>query len=108
MDDEIYLVPNSDTQNSFGAFVADPSAQPRRVLCTVGGVTRSEWAAAGQLGHRPDLMVTVPEVDYEGELTAIFHGTRYRVYRTYTQLDGWDIELYLEAQQGVTYGQHYN
>lgn len=106
MDDEIFLVPNSGTQNSFGAFVSDPTSPQRRVLCTVSGITRSEWAAAGQLGHRPSLMVTVPVVDYAGEQEAIFHNTHYSIYRTHPSKDGWDVELYLEARAGVTYEQH--
>lgn len=103
MDDEIYLVSNSGTRNSFGAFVADRKTEPRRVLCTVSGITRSEWAAAGQLGHKPSLVATVPVIDYQGEQEAIFHENRYSIYRTHPTKDGWDVELYLEARTGVTY-----
>lgn len=103
MDDEIYLVPNSGTKNSFGAFVSG-SATPRRVLCQTKGILRSEWLAAGQLGHRSSVMVTVPVVDYQGEQEAIYHDVRYSIYRTHPSDDGWDVELYLGARTGVTYG----
>lgn len=102
MDSEIYLIKAAYAPNEIGVMVA-AEGTPRRCLCDIRDVYRSEWAAAGQLGHQPQLVAVLPFVDYEGEQTALYHGRRYSVYRTHEINDGWDIELYLEERTGVTH-----
>ena len=100
--DELYLiVPELGTQDEIGVFRKSGPENRRRVLCEAGGIRRSEWAAAGSAGHRPELVVTVPFVDYRGETEADYRKQRYSIYRTYPVNDGWDIELYLEIKDGV-------
>ena len=102
MFDVLYLiVPDSGTQDEIGVFRKDGPEKRRRVLCEAGGIRRSEWAAAGAAGYKPELVVTVPFVDYRGEAEAEYRGQRYSIYRTYPVNDGWDIELYLEVKSGV-------
>ena len=102
MFDELYLiVPELGTQDEIGVFRKTGPEKRRRVLCEAGGIRRSEWAAAGAAGHRPELVVTVPFVDYRGETEADYRKQRYSIYRTYPVNDGWDIELYLEMKDGV-------
>lgn len=102
MFDALYLiVPDPGTQDGIGVFRKTGPEKRRRVLCEAGGIRRSEWAAAGAAGYKPELVVTVPFVDYRGEAEAEYRGQRYSVYRTYPVNDGWDIELYLEVKSGV-------
>lgn len=95
------IVPNLGTRDELGAWHRPEAEETRTVLCSVSGVRRSEWAAAGAAGHRPELVATVPTADYQGELEAEYAGVRYRIYRTYPVSD-WETELYLEARTGVT------
>lgn len=100
--DELYLiVPDSGTQDEIGVFRRSGPEKRRRVLCEAGGVRRSEWAAAGATGHKPELVATIPCVDYQWETEADYRGARYSVYRTYAADDGWSVELYLERKDGV-------
>ena len=102
MFDELYLiVPELGTQDDIGVFRKTAPEKRRRVLCEAGGIRRSEWAAAGAAGYKPELMVTVPFVDYCGESECEYRGARYNIYRTYPVNDGWDVELYLEFKEGV-------
>lgn len=95
------VVPNLGTRDELGAWHRPEAEQRRTVLCAVGGVRRSEWAAAGAAGHRPELTVMVAAADYQGELEAVYRGRRYAIYRAYP-VDDWTVELSLEAQAGVT------
>ena len=72
----------------------------REVFCSMGSITRAEWAAVGKQGVKPSTVATVWADEYEGELTAVYGGQRYRVYRTY-QPNPEEIELYLEKKGGV-------
>ena len=47
-----------------------PVEVPRKVFCDLRSVTRAEWAAAGQLGLKPDLVATMFSPDYQGEQIA--------------------------------------
>lgn len=102
--DEIALVvSNPDTQDSIGAFHRVRQPVTRTVLCRTSGVRRSEWAAAGAAGHKPEMVVTVAAADYQGEQSAQYGGVTYSIYRTYPVGD-WETELYLEARAGGRYG----
>lgn len=96
------VVSDSDTQDAIGAFRRTKKPELRRVFCRVGGIRRSEWAAAGAAGHKPELSVIVPAADYHGEHEAEYGGRRYSIYRTYPINHEWDVELYLEAKVGVS------
>lgn len=68
------------------------------LLCEMESVTRSEWSTAQQAGFDADYRVTLFYLDYSGQRTAIFHGKRYAIYRTYR--DGERVELYLGTRVG--------
>lgn len=97
----ITLVSVSYTQDAIGQPI--PTEQTSTIFCNVRSVNRSEWAAAGQLGLKPEYMVTVFAPEYHGEEIAILNGVRYGIYRTYRDT-GERLELYLERKVGVTNG----
>lgn len=70
----------------------------REILCTVAGITRTEWAEAGKLGVDPQIKLITPLMNYNGERTVEFEGKRYGVYRTYAGTDR--LEIYLERKAG--------
>lgn len=97
----ITLISKSYTQDEIGQQI--PVETSRMVFCDLRSVSRSEWAAAGQLGLKADLVATMFLPDYNGEELAEFAGVRYGVYRTYHGRDE-TVELYLERKAGVTNG----
>lgn len=103
MDDMIYLVSQTYTQDSIGQMV--PSEIMTPVWAHVQSVTRAEWTDAGQRGLQPQLVAITPIVNYNGEeIVQIGDGgcaRRYAVYRTYFGPDSDTIELYLERKVGV-------
>lgn len=68
------------------------------ILCELDSVTRSEWSTAQQAGWEAECRVTVFYLDYAGQNTAVFHGKRYGIYRTFR--DGERVELYLGTRVG--------
>lgn len=103
MDDMIYLVSQTYTQDSIGQMV--PSEIMTPVWARIQSVTRAEWTDAGQRGLQPQLVAITPIVNYNGEeVVQIGDGEvakRYAVYRTYFGPDSDTIELYLERRVGV-------
>ena len=103
MDGEIILVKESSYyDDSIGQCLTQE--EMRKVWASIQTVTRSEWWDAGQRGLQPQLVVTTPMVNYEGEeIVQIGTGEkakRYGVYRAYFPDDSDMIELYLEGKAG--------
>lgn len=80
-----------------------PVETQRTVYCNLSSVTLAEWATAGQMGLKPELVATMFAPDYQGEEIAILNGVAYSIYRTYIRKDE-QVELYMERQTGVTNG----
>lgn len=67
----------------------------RTVFCTVRSVGMSEAYQALANGLKPQFVFVLSDyADYEGEKICEYHGTRYRIVRTYRQNQG--IELTAE------------
>lgn len=99
MDDLLTLIAVSYEQDNIGQQIAAETSAD--VWAHLRSVSRSEWYAAGRDGMQPAIVAEMPIVNYHGERTAVWHGKRYNVYRTYF-VDGSDvIELYLEERVGV-------
>jgi len=96
-----YLVKDTFAADSIGQMV--PVQTQRRVYGRIGSVTRQEWAAAGELGVKPELTLTMFGPDYQGEKTVLLNGNYYGIYRTY-QATTDDLELYLEWKVGDSNG----
>lgn len=100
-----YLVKDVFTADTIGQMV--PTQTKRLVYGRVGSVTRAEWNAAGELGIKPEMVLTMFGPDYQGEKTVQVDGRFYGVYRTY-QATTDDLELYLEWKVGDTNGTNVN
>lgn len=61
----ITLISKSYTQDALRQQI--PVETRRSVFCNLRSVSRSEWAAAGQLGLKADLVATMFMPDYHGE-----------------------------------------
>lgn len=100
-----YLVADSYTQDSIGQHI--PVQTRRLVYGRIGSVSRAEWSAAGELGIKPEIMLTMFGPDYEGEkvVQMTINGTTktFGVYRTYQGTND-ELELYLEWKTGDSNG----
>jgi len=96
-----YLVTDTYTADEIGQMV--PTQTKRLVYGRIGSVTRQEWSAAGELGIKPELTLTMFGPDYKGEKTVEINGHYYGIYRTY-QATTDDLELYLEWKVGDSNG----
>ena len=103
MDDLIYLIKESYTQDEIGQKV--PNETVRTVWASIRSVTRAEWRDGGQNGLQPQLVAVTPAVNYEREkIVQIGDGEsaeRYGIYRTYFPPDSDVVELYMEKKAGV-------
>lgn len=72
----------------------------RQVFCSRKSVSRAEYAAAGQNGLKPDLVLVVDSDEYDDEDTVSYGDKKLHVYRTYLRQDGF-TELYCEVVSGV-------
>lgn len=105
MDDLVYLIGVAYSEDEIGQLV--PMETEQAVWASIQSVTRAEWAQAGQAGLNPELVLTMPRVNYNGQKIVELRkscgdAVRYGVYRTYFSSDSDDIELYLEQKAGVT------
>jgi len=94
--DEIKLIKQSYTVDELGQRV--PTEIERVVYCNLRSVSRSEWAAAGQLGLNPELVATMFAPDYHGEQIAEITTTLASDESSYLE-DSNDIELTDENRQ---------
>lgn len=78
--------------------------ESKEVFATVTSATRNEWTSAGKLDINPDYRVVIYSFEYSGQTIVEMDSVRYSVYRTY-EVSRDRIELYLEKQSGVTYGE---
>lgn len=69
------------------------------VFADVESISQSEFLAAGQNGHKPELRFLVWRADYSGQQYVDYNGKRYSIYRTYEAING-RIELYAEKRAG--------
>lgn len=98
----INLITKTYSEDAIGQRI--PTTESRTVFCSVESVTRAEFQAAGELGHKAEFVVTMFAPDYQGEDTcelSVFGSSAvYSIYRTY--LKGNElIELYLEKKVGA-------
>ena len=103
MDDLIYLVSETYQKDDLGQQVPVEVLVP--VWVEISYIGRSEWAAAGQNGLNPEMVVSTNVANYSGEKIVQFgtesNAQRFGVYRTYRAKDSDYIELYLERKAGV-------
>lgn len=95
---EVKLIQKAYAQDCIGQPI-DLDQDARLIPCKIGNVTRSEWNSAHQGGYEAEIMLKVFSGSYNGEKSAIWHGVRYEIYRTYRVGD--ETELYLGNKAGT-------
>ncbi len=74
---------------------ATPEVTRREVFCSERSIGQREFYAANSTDFRPELKLVLADyLEYEGETTAEYKGTLYRILRTYRA--GQELELTLE------------
>lgn len=83
-------------ENPVAHGIFDPPAEIRRnVFCEVHSVSRSEFYRAMENGLRPSFVFMLSdEAEYNGEKICEYHGKRFRIVRTYYDLQR--VELVVE------------
>ena len=75
----------------------------KQIFCDTRSITRREFYDAAQAGLRPEVVLRMQKIDYEGEEEIEWRGKVYHVMRTY-----WDdadlMEIYLEERTAQNAG----
>lgn len=98
---EITLIAITETLDSLNQPVRTEST--RDVIAELKSITRAEYFNGRQGGLMPELSFLISAFDYQDEKIVKFNGKRFAVYRTYATDDD-NIELYCQAEGGVTFG----
>jgi SPP1 family predicted phage head-tail adaptor len=72
---------------------------PRQIFCSKSNITLAEFSAAGQLGHKPKILLIVDSDEYDDENSLTYESKPYSVYKTFMRKDGF-TELYCEVRAG--------
>jgi len=94
----ITLVGATFTQDDIGQQIETPVTTD--VYAQIGSVSGTEWHEAGRNGIRPVYKFTMFLYDYNDELSVVYNGKTYGVYRTYIRRDD-KIELYVQEKGGL-------
>ena len=70
--------------------------KPFMIFCSKLSITRAEHATAGQLGHKPDMLLLVDSDSYDAEKSLDYYGKKFNVYKSYMRNDGF-TEIYCEV-----------
>jgi len=71
----------------------------RQIFCSKLSILRQEFAAAGQLGLRPQMMIVVDSDEYDKEDSLVYENIKYLVYKDFMRTDGY-TELYCGVKVG--------
>ena len=99
-DTTIFLIEHAREKDARGVY-RDTGETSREVYARVASVTRAEFFAGGQSGHRPEYRFDVFHAEYQGEAECEYDGARYFIYRTYRNPASDYMELYAERRVGV-------
>lgn len=97
LDDVCTLLSITVSKDSIGNNEKDE--KPYLVFCSKLSVNRTEFAAAGQLGHKPEIMLVVDSDSYDNEKFVEYQGKKYSIYKAYQRIDGF-TEIYCEVKTG--------
>jgi len=97
LDNVCNLLSITTTQDELGQFVKHEKSY--MVFCSKMSITRAEFNAAGNLGHKPEILLVVDSDSYENEKQVEFEGKKYSVYKTYQRNDSF-TEIYCEVKSG--------
>lgn len=79
--------------------IGRPTEQPttREVMATINSISAAEYARAGEIGLKAELMFSLWQYEYEGEEEVVYNNKHYSVYRTYINNNG-KVELYCQRK----------
>lgn len=97
LDDVCHLVGITTTKDDLGQDIK--TEKEYMVFCSMLSITKSEYATAGQLGHKPDMMFVIDSDSYGDEKHLIYREKKYSIYKTYRRADNF-TEIYCEVKSG--------
>ncbi|MDX8291421.1 hypothetical protein SLL00_16545 [Metabacillus indicus] len=71
----------------------------RQVFCSKISISRAEFSAAGQLNHKPQIVLLIDSDEYDYEKKLKFEDVTYTAYRHFQRSDGY-TEVYCEVRAG--------
>src|SRR4051812_32619881 len=86
LDDVCILFSITSTKDDLGQFVE--TEKPYMVFCSKLSITRAEFANAGIMGFKPDMMLVVDSDSYDAEKILEYNKKRYSIYKSYQRTDG--------------------
>lgn len=95
---EAKLISYTTTLNAYKQEITTET--PKDIFAIMDDIKRAEFYNAGRSGLSPEFMLTVADIDYDGELECEVDSKRYAIYRTY-KVDKDYIELYCTKKLGV-------
>jgi SPP1 family predicted phage head-tail adaptor len=97
LDDVCNLLSITSTKDSLGQPIK--TEKPFMVFCSKLSITRAEFNSAGQLGHKPDMVLVVDSDAYDKEKLLEYQNEKYNIYKSFMRQDGF-TELYVEVNAG--------
>jgi hypothetical protein len=70
--------------------------KPFMVFCSKLSITRAEFSVAGQMGHKPEMLLVVDSDSYDSEKKLEYSNKVFNVYKTFATANGY-TELYCEV-----------
>lgn len=95
LDDVCTLLSVDVIQDKIGQF--EKIEKPYLVFCSKMSITRAEFSAAGQVGHKPEIMLVVDSDSYDGERYLEYQNRKYSIYKAFPRVDSF-TELYCEVK----------
>lgn len=97
LDDVCELISITTTQDELGQDIE--TEIPRQIFCSKLSVNRAEFLVAGQLNHKPQIVLVVDSDEYDEETKIDYQSKKYTIYRSFMRSDGF-TELYCEVRAG--------
>lgn len=97
LDDVCYLIQITTTKDDLGQDIKEENEF--MVFCSILSITKAEFATAGQLGHKPDVMFIIDSDTYGDEKYLRYGEKKYSIYKSYRRVDGF-TEIYCEVRAG--------
>jgi SPP1 family predicted phage head-tail adaptor len=103
LDDVCYLVSIHTEKDELGQTITRDK-KLFMVFCQRLSVTRAEFNAASQAGHKPNFMLIIDADAYDYQQLLEYQDNEYTIYKSFFRYDGF-VELYCE---GVEHGKREN
>ncbi|WP_163102256.1 phage head closure protein [Peribacillus alkalitolerans] len=97
LDDVCFLISVSYTEDELGQPIETETE--RQVFGSKLSISRAEFSAAGQLGHKPLILLIIDSDEYDKENSLKYENQNYRIYKDFMRTDGF-TELYCEVKSG--------